>query len=183
MLLGVGAEAEVHLVDGEVVKKRVRKRYRHEALDERIRRERNRSEARLMSKMGRPRVIGTSDFEIRMEFVEGRKIRDMKISGLEEKIGEAVGELHSRGIAHNDLTTSNMIFDGEVVLIDFGLASRGKTEDFATDLKVLFEAAEATHSEFSREDFLKGYLRKMPGDVLKRLEKVYSRGRYIKRSR
>lgn len=187
MLLGIGAEAEVHLEDGIVIKRRIPKGYRHPELDARIRKERNKSESRLMSKVsGTPRIFETTDYEIKMEFIDGKKLRDISgLDGLEELIGRVVGRLHSQGIAHNDLTTSNMIlYKGDIFLIDFGLATRGKVEDFATDLKVLFEAAEATHTKFSRELFLRGYTKTMSDkSVLKRLDKVYSRGRYITRTR
>lgn len=186
MLLGTGAEAEIHLEDGVIIKRRVPKGYRHPELDRKIRYERTRSESRLMSKVGgTPKILETGDCEIVMEFVDGKKLRDLgNLDGLEEPMGRAVGRLHSQGVAHNDLTTSNMILHkGEIVLIDFGLAARGKTEDFATDLKVLFEAAEATHKNFSRDLFLRGYAKTMPDrSVINRLDKVYSRGRYITRS-
>lgn len=188
MLLGKGAEADVHLEEGTVKKKRIRKDYRHPELDRKIRRERNKKEARIMGKAARelrvPKVLGVGESEIEIEFIEGKRLRDLKELP-EEKMGQLVGALHAAGISHGDLTTSNMILKGgELVLIDFGLADRGRVEDFATDLKVLFEAAEATH-EFSRDEFLKGYRRKMPKsrEILERLEKVYSRGRYISKSR
>jgi len=187
MLLGIGAEAEVYLEEGVVIKKRTPKGYRHPELDARIRKERTKSESRLMSKVsGTPRILETTDYEIKMEFIDGKKIRDIvNLDGLEQLIGQVIGNLHAQGIAHNDLTTSNMILHkGEVFLIDFGLATRGRIEDFATDLKVLFEAAEATHKDFSRDLFLKGYTKIMPDkSVLTRLDKVYSRGRYITRTR
>jgi len=188
MLLGRGAEAVVRLVDGEVIKERVEKGYRHPGLDERIRRGRNRREAGLMRRARRklkvPRVLEAGESSIRMEFVDGEVLRDAGLEGLEVRVGEAVGRLHSAGIAHNDLTTSNMILHGEAVwLIDFGLAEQGKVEDFSTDLKVLLEAAEATHAGFSREALLQGYKKTMPDNrkVLRRLEKVYRRGRYIRK--
>ena len=184
MLLGKGAEADVYLKNGKVVKKRVKKGYRHPELDARIRKERTRKESRLMGKLKcTPKILGAGEFEIEMEFVEGKRLRDLKKLP-EAKMGRVVGRLHAQGVAHGDLTTSNMILrGGEVVPIDFGLAERGKVEDFATDLKVLFEAAEATH-QFSRENFLKGYREEMAGsrEVLARLEKVYRRGRYVSKS-
>jgi len=169
------------------VKERVKKGYRHPEIDRRLRRERNRKEARMMRRAAGglrvPKLIETGEFEIKMEFVDGTPLRELKKLPA-RKMGRTVSALHSLGIAHGDLTTSNMLLkDGEIVLIDFGLADWGRVEDFATDLKVLFEAAEAMQ-EFSREDFLDEY-GKTPGSekVLKRLERVYSRGRYLSRSR
>ena len=184
-ILGMGAEAVVMKVGGVVVKRRIEKRYRHRELDERIRRERTKKEARIMKKAKKvvnvPEVLEVGDFEIKMEFVNGKKVREMKMSEeLAEKIGEAVGRLHSAGIAHNDLTTSNMLFkDGEIWIIDFGLADYGDVEDFATDLKVLRDSMRATHGDFWKS-LVKGYGRTMPAaeKVLERLKKVDERGRY-----
>lgn len=187
ILLGKGAEADVYREGSTVIKKRVRKGYRHPQIDAKIRKERNKKEARLMQRVGRelrvPKVFETREFEIEMAFIDGKILRDMKKLP-EAKMGEVVGTLHAMGISHGDLTTSNMIYAAdEVVLIDFGLADRGRIEDFATDLKVLFETAEATH-EFSRKTFLTGYKKKMlrSKDVLDRLQKVYSRGRYVSKT-
>lgn len=186
MIIGRGAEAIVELKDDVVIKKRIKKGYRHPKIDEKLRLERNRRESRLMKKVSGvkvPRVISSKDYEFSMEEIKGKRVREIGVKGLSRKIGEAVGELHSQGIYHGDLTTSNMILDkGEIVLIDFGLSDRGKVEDFATDLKVLFEAMAATHQGFSKEKFFSGYDSKMPkcNEVKKRLEVVYSRGRYLK---
>jgi len=47
--------------------------------------------------------------------------RDQKKSGFDE-IRSAVGHLHSLGLAHNDITTSNIVISGSKrwILIDFG---------------------------------------------------------------
>ena len=119
---------------------------------------------------------------------------------LMRRIGTAVGKLHKSGIIHGDLTTSNMmlrpwpestsnghsesatILDGEVVIIDFGLASQGiQDEDRAVDLYVLERAFGSTHPRaehlFTETlDAYKGAF-KQAGVVLKRLEDVRLRGR------
>ena len=89
---------------------------------------------------------------------------------LMRRMGEAVGRLHKVGVVHGDLTTSNMMLrrpaappgdgdgdndddddgdaqlDGEIVIIDFGLASQGTAdEDRAVDLYVLERAFASTH--------------------------------------
>jgi hypothetical protein len=49
------------------------------------------------------------------------------------KIIEAVAALHEAGLAHRDLKPSNILLDrrGEPVIVDFGLASRGKSGEGA----------------------------------------------------
>ncbi len=110
------------------------------------------------------------------------------------------------GIIHGDLTTSNLmlrtqkplmtngdgsetghgetakLLEGEVVLIDFGLASQStQDEDRAVDLYVLERAFGSTHprAESLFGEVLKAYGESFRGAnvVLKRLEDVRMRGR------
>ncbi|MBR9681320.1 MAG: Kae1-associated serine/threonine protein kinase [Candidatus Altiarchaeota archaeon] len=188
-----GAEAVVKLLHDEnkVVKIRPQKKYRAEELDRKIRKERTRTEARLMEKMKRfvnlPKItyVDEKNFTIEMELLDGKLVKELgeTIDEVIQQVGEQVGKLHAAGVAHNDLTTSNMIWkDDEIFLIDFGLAARSKTEGFATDLKVLRECMVATHktTEDTWQRFVEGYKSGNPEWelVLKRLEKVSSRGRY-----
>lgn len=130
--------------------------------------------------------------------------------GLMRRIGEAVGKLHRSGVVHGDLTTSNMMLrpwprgqepspsaveiegggdegrdqelEGEIVVIDFGLASQGTAdEDRAVDLYVLERAFGSTHprAEGLFPVVLEAYGKtfKTAPVVLKRLEDVRMRGR------
>lgn len=137
------------------------------------------------------------------EWLDVKKDKDEEkdlevLRGLMGRIGAAVGRLHAVGIVHGDLTTSNLMLrddadesqkdrarrslEGEVVLIDFGLASQSSAdEDRAVDLYVLERAFGSTHprAESFFEDLLKGYGASYKGAkvVLKRLEDVRMRGR------
>ncbi|KAF4620225.1 hypothetical protein G7Y89_g14595 [Cudoniella acicularis] len=122
------------------------------------------------------------------------------LKGLMRRIGSAVGRMHGIGIVHGDLTTSNLmlrlngisigdeattddrILDGEVVLIDFGLASQSTAdEDRAVDLYVLERAFGSTHprAEPLFSEVLDAYGQSFKGAniVLKKLEDVRMRGR------
>lgn len=110
------------------------------------------------------------------------------IKGLMGRIGAVVAGLHGAGVIHGDLTTSNMMLrgaglDGEVVLIDFGLAGQSLSEeDRAVDLYVLERAFASTHPRAERlfGEVLRAYgerLGKKGGVVLKKLEEVRMRGR------
>jgi TP53 regulating kinase-like protein len=145
-----------------------------------------------------------------MEWVDGQTVRDVLerrkgssgggARGLMRRIGLAIGRMHEVGIVHGDLTTSNLMIrergkgklldelaaddedDGEIVLIDFGLAGQSsQDEDKAVDLYVLERAFGSTHPE--AEDQFKEVLRvygesyKGAVVVLKRLEEVRMRGR------
>lgn len=129
------------------------------------------------------------------------------VKSLMGKIGRAVGRMHEVGIVHGDLTTSNMMLrplsvlqqngnvkdgapaesageslEGEIVLIDFGLAGQSiQDEDKAVDLYVLERAFGSTHPEAEDgfQEVLNVYGQSYKGAkvVLKRLEEVRMRGR------
>ena len=128
---------------------------------------------------------------------------DGAVNDLLTRVGNAVGALHRVGIVHGDLTTSNMMLrprgrgrdlvisggsqgeeemDGEIVLIDFGLASQSLLdEDRAVDLYVLERAFGSTHpgAESSFWKVLEAYGQSYKGAnvVIKKLEDVRMRGR------
>jgi len=118
--------------------------------------------------------------------------QDEDIKSLMGRIGRAVGEMHKLGVVHGDLTTSNLMLrprdetdtgtEGEVVLIDFGLAMQNiQDEDKAVDLYVLERAFGSTHpwAEEAFAEVLRAYGESYKGAkvVLKRLEDVRMRGR------
>lgn len=130
--------------------------------------------------------------------VVGRKLVDLM-----SKIGRGVGRMHEVGVVHGDLTTSNLLLrpreanheneevsetdqgdalDGEVVIIDFGLAAvSSQDEDRAVDLYVLERAFGSTHprTEGLFGELLKAYGESYKGArvVVKKLEEVRMRGR------
>lgn len=193
-LLKSGAEAIVFLEDGAagekvLVKERVPKPYRLKEIDERIRKERNRTEARMLSEARRagvptPIVYDVEDFLIKMQYLEGRPIKYLINPELCERVGELVGKLHSGGIAHGDLTTSNLVLaEDRLYLLDFGLAHFDKgLEARGVDVHVLFQTLESTHREPEAliEAFKKGYESTFieADEVLKRVEEIKKRGRY-----
>ncbi|KAI0012707.1 tyrosine protein kinase [Xylariaceae sp. FL0662B] len=144
--------------------------------------------------------------------IDGAGADDADLVALMRRVARAVGGMHGLGIVHGDLTTSNMILrpwekgrvppangdarvdggggdggdgllDGDVVIIDFGLASQSTSdEDRAVDLYVLERAFASTHPRaealFStilgsayRDTFKQAHV------VLKKLEDVRMRGR------
>lgn len=127
-----------------------------------------------------------------------RIAEEAKVKGLMKKIGRTVGSMHKVGVVHGDLTTSNMILRpidsaptgvtdspsmmGDIVLIDFGLASTSSAEeDRAVDLYVLERAFGSTHpmTEDFFSEILDGYAESFKGAklVIKKLEDVRLRGR------
>ncbi|KAL4953503.1 kinase-like domain-containing protein [Aspergillus filifer] len=143
-------------------------------------------------------------FEKVKELVPDKDEEESKVRDLMRRIGNAVGGLHRAGVIHGDLTTSNLMLraedssriangaetnegvspgmEGEVVMIDFGLASQSVAdEDRAVDLYVLERAFGSSHPRTERffEEVLVGYKESYKGAVstLKRLEDVRMRGR------
>lgn len=188
-VIASGAEAVVSLEGDTVIKARIRKRYRLKEIDETLRRERTRTEARLISEARRcgvptPIIRDVVDFEIRMEYIDGAALKNVINPKLSELTGELIGRLHTCGIVHGDLTTSNILFkDGKLTLIDFGLAYLDKTvEARGVDIHVLFQTFESTHENHEEliEAFKKGYSRTFSGagEVIERVKEIESRGRY-----
>ncbi len=188
-IIASGAEAVITLEGNTIIKTRIEKRYRLKEIDENIRRERTKTEARLISEARRcgvptPIIRDVSDFEIRMEYIEGTALKNIVTPSLSEETGELIGRLHTCGIIHGDLTTSNILYkNGKLFLIDFGLAHLDKTlEARGVDIHVLFQTFESTHENHEGliEAFKKGYAMTFQdaGKVFERAAEIESRGRY-----
>ena len=187
------AEAIVEIKGDLVYKRRVQKRYRVKEIDERIRRERTKSEAKLISEARRkgvptPIIFDISDYELVMERIEGDLAREVIDEDISKRIGEFVGILHKNGIIHGDLTTSNIIVsrDNAIYFIDFGLSFiESSTEARGVDVHVFFQSICGTHESYEglKESFIEGYKRTFSGasQVLRRVKEIEQRGRYVER--
>ena len=184
-----------------VCKQRVVKGYRHPVLDGSIQKARIKNEVRLMleaRKAGIPvPVIYSIDLArnaIVMEEIPGTRVKD----ALEElprdqaeevcrKIGDIAARLHMSDIVHGDLTTSNMLLDGDrIVVIDFSLGSKtSELEDKGVDMHLLEEAFHSAHYRRSEMyDAVKdSYVKAYPGgaEVLKKVKEIEKRGRYTRK--
>ena len=188
-----GAEATISVENNIVIKDRVAKSYRLKEIDEKLRKFRTRREAKVLTKLEElnfpaPKLHDMCDkaMRLRMDMIRGNKLRDVLYQNpiaLSEEMGKKIGILHSHGIIHGDLTTSNMILDNEIKFIDFGLSFfSNKEEDKAVDLHLLRQGLESKHFDVWEKSFaaaIKGYQQTSPDSdkVLKRLEQVENRGR------
>ncbi|MBN1645157.1 Kae1-associated serine/threonine protein kinase [Candidatus Woesearchaeota archaeon] len=186
--IGKGAEAILYLDSDRVIKDRIIKNYRLPEIDNKLRKSRTKREAKVIEKLGLigvpgPKLIKIDDMKIEMSHITGDKVRDVFSIDLCNEIGRKIGKMHLNGIIHADLTTSNMILSDEIYFIDFGLSFfSDKIEDKAVDLHLLDRALESKHYELYPscwEAVLEGYTSEYSEakTVLKRLEKVASRGR------
>ena len=206
-LIAKGAEADI-LLDPDwngikaIIKRRGEKLYRVPELDAAIRRSRTIREASIIHRakeagVPTPLIYGVDPdgAQIVMEYVEGEKVRDVvdKVDSEErirlfEEIGRKAGLLHGAGIAHGDLTTSNMIScGGRVVFIDFGLAEMSdEVESRGVDLNLMYRMLMSTHYEHTEElftAFKAGYGETLDEarEALERMDEISRRGRYVER--
>ncbi|QLH80113.1 bifunctional N(6)-L-threonylcarbamoyladenine synthase/serine/threonine protein kinase [Halosimplex pelagicum] len=191
-----GAEATVSIEGDRVVKRRVPRSYRHPALDERLRRERTRVEARLTSEARRRGVptplvldVDTAESTITFQRVGDRDLDAGLTAERARAVGRHLATIHDAGFVHGDPTTRNVRVasdtgDGDrVFLIDFGLGYHtGHEEDHAMDLHVFAQSLAGTADDADRlqaaaEDAYRATSDR--GDiVLDRLRAVEGRGRY-----
>ena len=191
-----GAEANILLEKNKITKLRIKKSYRLPILDEKIRKNRTKKEAKLLQKASKlipiPNIISTNNKDqIEMEFIKGDKL-SKNLDSLSNstsvcvQIGKNIAKLHDNSIIHGDLTTSNMLLlKNKLYFIDFGLGfTSDRIEDKAVDLHLIRQALEAKHF-LNYEKFFKAILEgyKISENFKKtisQLKKVESRGRYKK---
>ncbi len=190
-----GAEAILYIENNKLVKERIKKSYRIPEIDMEKRKYPTRREAKLLQEASKvidvPKVYEMDDknMKVVMEYIDGKRLKEIfdDLKDRKEicfKIGNSIARLHDKDIIHGDLTTSNMILkDDKIYFVDFGLGFISKKiEDKAVDLHLMRQALDSKHYKNSEESFkfiLDGYkTSKNYEEVIKRLEKVESRGRY-----
>jgi len=196
--------------DKEVIfKHRIPKKYRLKELDERIRVFRTINEAKALIKVKEyginvPKVyeIDSKNAFIIMDFIPGKKLKDLvpilddsKLIKYFQNIGQFIARLHINGEIHGDITTSNVIIteQEEIFLIDFGLHEFSeRIEDKSVDLHLFKRVLMSSHGDTYKScfnAFLQGYKviyekksKKECDAIIKNIEVIESRGRYIKKS-
>jgi TP53 regulating kinase-like protein len=201
-LLKKGAEASLFLTEWHnrkaIVKVRIPKRYRPPELDKMIRSYRTIHEPQLMHEakaagVATPLIymVNVLESTIIMQYIEGQQVKQLLNTADKQErhaiclqIGESIARLHSCGLIHGDLTTSNMIQtpDGKIYFVDFGLGEKNmELEAQGVDLHLLKRALQSTHFLFWEECFqavLCGYT-SVRG--VGWAEKVYEKNREIER--
>lgn len=202
ILIKRGAEADIFLIDWydkkAVRKVRKPKHYRNRLLDEEIRKKRTLHEAQMLSSAKQAGVpapliyfVDPKKTEIIMQYVKGDLVRDILADDprLSRQMGIYTAKLHSSNIVHGDLTTSNFIlYDGKLVLIDFGLSFYSeRIEDKAVDIRLIKEILSSAHAGIFKKAFdlfIEGY-RSVLGSpstskVLRKVSEIERRGRYAR---
>ena len=209
-LIAKGAEADLWLDPDwngrrALIKRRGEKRYRHPELDRAIRRFRTVHEADIIHRAKEAGVptpllyqVDPEEATIVMQYVEGDVLREIveRLDGDEGRrlfrlIGLQAGRLHRAGIVHGDLTTSNMIRAGDlVVFIDFGLGEvSSEAEKRGVDLHLMRRMLTSTHFRHADElfdAFEEGYRSAVGAEAdeaLRRMREIGRRGRYVEREK
>ena len=203
-----GAEASLRRVDWwgfpALLKERDLKAYRPKALDERIRRERTRNEARLLvdaRRLGvRTPLIYDVDLvrhRLTIEELPGPTLRQIledpsvppdDVPLAVRSFGHALGLLHAGSIAHGDLTSSNVLFPegprGSPAFLDLSMGTRSPgIEELGIDLHLVEEDLKALsgRSDALVRAFHEGYAEGNPAgakDVRARAKVIRGRVRY-----
>ncbi len=210
-VIRIGAEAIVSRLTWNgfklISKYRVPKPYRMPELDRWIRDRRTLHEAKVLHEAKKRDVrcpavvlIDRSRSEIYMTEIEGKELKKClgelpvrKVGELASQLGEMVAKMHTSGIAHGDLTTSNIIMDqeGRLYLVDFGLSSfTDEVEDLAVDIHLLDRSLESMHTEV-REEFMRSFLkrysevagREFTMKIMRKVKEIRMRGRYVEERR
>lgn len=200
--IGRGAEATVYRTEyrgrDAIVKHREPKGYRHPDLDRHLRVARTRTEVRVMIDARaagvRSPVVYDVDLEegsITMEYIRGMSVKQALDEHPEDAnaictdIGRMIARLHNGRICHGDLTTSNMIINGngEMCLIDFSLGdTRIGLEEMGVDIRLLERAFTSAHStiEGAFHNVIDAYCKDMDQSkqVLAKVEEIKGRARY-----
>jgi len=203
-----GAEAELIRSkwdsSGVLIKHRIEKSYRIRQLDSLLRNQRTLSESRAIIRAKQFSVpvpviheINLVDAAITMSFIDGTRLKD-KITELPKEqlhsifstVGQYAAKLHKNDQIHGDLTTSNILLTPKNTLffIDFGLAFTSTSqEDKSVDLHLFKRVITSTHGEYFDNIFpwfVSGYEQeygKGSKGILKGIEEVELRGRYVKK--
>jgi len=184
-----GAEATVSFEGDSVTKERRPRTYRHPDLDVRLRRQRTRQEARLLSEARRTGVptpvirdVDLREGRLVLQRVGRADLREALDAGAVEALARHLATIHQAGFVHGDPTTRNArVDDGRVVLLDFGLGYyTHDPEDHAMDLHVLAQSLDGTadDAEALREAAVAAYREVGDEAVLDRLREIEGRGRY-----
>lgn len=188
-----GAEARIYthkLFDKTVVtKQRIEKEYRDKVLDNKIIKQRTKSEAILLKKVKdiglfSPSIYFVGKDKIVMEYLVNTNEHDKYL----QEIGKNIAVLHNNNIIHGDLNLINIITtkgsdqQTKIYFIDFGLGfTSNKIEDKATDLLVLKKTLLSLKStEKLWKDMLLGYEKETSNkEIINKIKEIESRGRYL----
>ncbi|MFW9778790.1 MAG: KEOPS complex kinase/ATPase Bud32 [Candidatus Heimdallarchaeota archaeon] len=202
-LIAKGAEAMVYkgkfLDLSVIIKRRPPKKYRLPQIDQIIRLQRLRAEARIIKLAWQlgirvPALLGidTEKRTLIIEEIKGVTLYELVVTlpafnliPIFHELGRQIGLLHRNDIVHGDLTVFNVIVDEEIPwLIDFGLAQMTiEHEKHADDLLLFQNTLKAVSPHY--KDLIAGFqsiyleTNENGPKVFEQVKKIASRARYI----
>ena len=213
-LISKGAESNLYLVDYLeircILKYRVKKKYRVDELDKKIRRRRTIREVSIIQELDETGVpvpsviyVNVDQNYFLMKYINGDRLRDALIEmkynekeviEISRRLGAIIAEIHNKNISHGDLTTANIIVKKgvkriDLYILDFGLSERNiASEEKAVDIDLLYRVLEASHTQMKKlifDSFLKEYKKHVNNynEIILRFNKIRKMGRYIEERR
>jgi N6-L-threonylcarbamoyladenine synthase/protein kinase Bud32 len=195
--LSEGAESRIYQVrvfgiDG-IMKRRAKKGYRIREIDDNLRVQRTKKEARIMSfvlsyGIRAPTPLLVDKYDILMSRVHGSNLNDLLDSKADfgkifSVLGNYAAILHNNNIVHGDYTPANMMVckNGQVYLIDFGLSEMANSiNEKALDLLLMKRSVSKAYFHKLVDSYKVKC--KDSGTILKRLERIEKMGRYNTRT-
>lgn len=180
-----------------VSKFRPSKGYRMPELDSDIRRSRMKNEITVASRLHEckvnvpvPFLVDMERMDIKMQLIDGGTLRSILLAGNESgemvrNLAKIVGKMHDGGIAHGDLTTSNIMYSsGQLYLIDGSMGnSVAESKDMGQDLFLLKESFHSMHNDIPGlwEIFSRSYLEshEHAPEVFSEMERIETTRRYV----
>ena len=189
-LISQGAEARIYQDGERILKQRIAKSYRLPGLDLQLRKQRTRSEAKLLQKAAgiAPKLLAVDEhtMTLTLEYLDGKLLKDVlsTFSSQERhnlllQLGKHA-QLHQQNIIHGDLTTSNILMHNNTpYLIDFGLGFISLNLKIRRLIYIFLNTLMSKHFSLSAAAFasvLEGYSFTWEHRaVIQRLEKVERR--------
>lgn len=186
-----GAEAIVYPIKyfnlDVLVKERIEKQYRERKLDIKLRTDRTRQEAKLLTRAKEvgilcPIVYDISTYKIIMKKIEGTMLYNIKNINKKQikESAKILTKLHCVDIIHGDYTPANLIQTktSEIAVIDFGLGYFSKKiEDKAVDVVTMKKALGDKNGKI----FVDAYSKHGEKEVISRIKTIEERVRYAEK--
>ena len=196
-LIAQGAEAQILKINDNLLKKiRLEKPYRIKEIDLKLRKQRNKREFKVLTKLYEnnihvPKPEEITDYKTHneisftFEYINGKPLKYSLNKQLLNEAFQKIIQMHNLNVMHADLTTLNMIKQektNKVFLIDFGLSEfTSKFENKAVDLNLFFTCIKNEHKQYYKykQELEETYSNQANNGekIIQRLRNIEKRGR------
>lgn len=200
-IINKGAEADIKETKwnqkNAIKKYRIKKNYRENKLDEKLRSQRTKEEAKLIHDAKKYNVktpyiysVDLKEKTIIMEKIDAPELHEIientnninELQPLLNNLGQTISKMHEGNIIHGDLTTGNILIkNNNPILIDFGLGKYSNLlEDYGTDILVFKKSLTTIIPEETEKLFkwfIEGY--ETQPQIIEKINEIEQRGRYL----